>query len=294
MKQMPLVVFAAALAFPPTGRCDAKGPVLKPVNVTASTAADEDDPHVSNDGRKLYFASRKEGKWEIMVSARRSTRQAWPRAELLGDYVRTPADDRGVSATPERRYPQYLYFATRKDREQDNFDIYVAADQGLVRNSAFASPTSVDEVNTRADERNPWLTGNGRYLFFDRKTREGWRTFLVSRPKNAVRTARGFGKPRPFEALPVGYHHATVSPDGRTIYCQGPLEKGRTGLFRCVRRGKGWKKPEPLADLNHPKAPTGDRSPCLSRDGRLLYFASDRPGGKGKMDLWVIPTARLR
>jgi hypothetical protein len=294
MKQMSLVVFAAALALPPAMWGDEKGPALKPVNVTASTAADEDDPHVSSDGRKLYFASLKEGKWEIMVSTRRSIRQPWPGAELLGDYIRTPADDRGVSLTPERRYPQYLYFGTRKDREQDNFDIYVAANQGLVRDSAFGSPTSVDEVNTKADECNPWLTGNGRYLFFDRKTREGWRTFLVSRPKNAVRTARGFGEARPFKALPVGYHHVTLSPDLRTIFCQGPLAKGRTGLFRCVRKGKGWTKPEPLANLNQPKAPTGDRSPCLSRDGRLLYFASDRPGGKGKMDLWVIPTARLR
>jgi hypothetical protein len=40
--------------------------------------------------------------------------------------------------------------------------------------------------------------------------------------------------------------------------------------------------------------PSGDRSPCLSRDGAMLYFASDRPGGKGGLDLWVIPTAPLR
>ena len=40
-------------------------------------------------------------------------------------------------------------------------------------------------------------------------------------------------------------------------------------------------------------APTGDLSPSLSRDGSLLYFASDRPGGKGKLDLWVIQTAKL-
>ena len=46
--------------------------------------------------------------------------------------------------------------------------------------------------------------------------------------------------------------------------------------------------------INSSDAPTGDVSPALSRDGNLLYFASDRPGGKGKLDLWVIQTIKLK
>jgi hypothetical protein len=36
-------------------------------------------------------------------------------------------------------------------------------------------------------------------------------------------------------------------------------------------------------------------SPCLTRDGKFLYFASDRPGsgGKGGLDLYSIATAEL-
>ena len=34
--------------------------------------------------------------------------------------------------------------------------------------------------------------------------------------------------------------------------------------------------------------------PALSADDKMLYFASDRPGGKGGMDLWMIPTAQLK
>jgi hypothetical protein len=54
-----------------------------------------------------------------------------------------------------------------------------------------------------------------------------------------------------------------------------------------------WSKPEALDSLNSPAAPTGDTSPCLTADGAKLYFASDRPGGKGGRDLWVIDTALL-
>lgn len=40
--------------------------------------------------------------------------------------------------------------------------------------------------------------------------------------------------------------------------------------------------PSPINLLN-----TFSGSPCLSADGRTLYFCSDRPGGYGKWDLWV-------
>ena len=52
--------------------------------------------------------------------------------------------------------------------------------------------------------------------------------------------------------------------------------------------------PEPLANLNHPQAPRGDMSPCLSADGKRLYFASDRPGGQGGLDIWYVLTAQLK
>src|SRR5262249_48271221 len=93
--------------------------------------------------------------------------------------------------------------------------------------------------------------------------------------------------------VPVGYHHATLTPDCKTMYLQGPLEKGRWGLFVSSYDGKKWGKPEELEALNDPDGKVGDRSPNLSRDGKFLYFASDRPGGKGGMDLYWIETAKL-
>src|SRR5262249_8990184 len=107
-----------------------------------------------------------------------------------------------------------------------------------------------------------------------------------------ARSGGGFGKPRVLD-LPPGFHHPTLTPDGKTLYLQGPLENGRWGLFRTTATFKGGSKPEPLDGLNSAAAPKGDLSPSLSRDGSLLYFASDRRGGKGGLDLWVVTTARL-
>jgi hypothetical protein len=30
-----------------------------------------------------------------------------------------------------------------------------------------------------------------------------------------------------------------------------------------------------------------ERTPALSRDGHYLFFASDRPGGLGGLDIWL-------
>ena len=118
------------------------------------------------------------------------------------------------------------------------------------------------------------------------------RVFVASRKD--VTGGAGFEDPVLIKELPADFHHATLTPDGKVMYLQGPLDKGRWGLFRSTWDGKAWGKPEELTDLNHPEGPTGDKSPSLSRDGMLLYFASDRPEGKGGLDLWVVQTAQLK
>ena len=290
MTQLVLAWLGAflALAFLPAAPAAAPPP-LKPVNLAVNTKADEDEPFLASKGLTLYYACNAKGKWDIMVSHRTSVQKSWPAGEVLQDYIATEADDRGAWATAEDRYPQYMYFASKQDKANDNFDIYVAVKQGPTK--AFTEPRAVVKVNTPADEMHPWLTADGKQLYFSRKTKEGWRVFVAAR-----RTAtgpQGFGEPALVKELPPGFHHPTLTPDGGTMYLQGPLEKERWGLFVARKSGATWGKPEPLEQVNHPDGPTGDRSPCLSRDGAMLYFASDRPGGKGGLDLWAIPVVQL-
>jgi hypothetical protein len=78
------------------------------------------------------------------------------------------------------------------------------------------------------------------------------------------------------------------------MYLQGSLDD-HAGLFRSKRASlkAKWSKPEPIPALKHPEAKRGDMSPHLSTDGKRLYFVSDRPGGKGGLDIWWIDTAQL-
>ena len=272
---------------------------IKPVNLACNSEADEDDPHVSSNGLTVYYASNANKKWEIMF-AKHLPSGKWGSGKVVEGYVnalpdaKKPADARGLFLTKDGSYPQYMYFATDKnenDQKGDNFDLYVT-----YRNSAkdeFVPPEMVT-VDTAADELNPWLSKEGKTLtlYFSRKTKDGYRVFtaVCNNPKGG----QTFAEPVLVDELPPNFHHVTLTPDGGTMYLQGPLDKGRTGLFVSTKTGKTWGKPAPLEHLNDPSGPTGDRSPCLSHDGTTLYFASDRDGGKGGLDLYSIYVVDLK
>jgi Tol biopolymer transport system component len=80
----------------------------------------------------------------------------------------------------------------------------------------------------------------------------------------------------------------TVSADERTLVFTSERTEGRQDLFTSTR-GRAedpWGEAVTLGPtVNHPTA--HDFSVRLSRDGRSLYFASERPGGFGSSDLYV-------
>ena len=60
---------------------------------------------------------------------------------------------------------------------------------------------------------------------------------------------------------------------------------GRCDLYLSRREGDRWTIPVNMdAPVNTKFTET---QPALSADGKTLYFASDRPGGRGAVDLWV-------
>ena len=62
---------------------------------------------------------------------------------------------------------------------------------------------------------------------------------------------------------------------------------GKKDLWSAIRPrlDAAWATPINLgAPIN---APEDDGAPALARDGRTLYFDSDRPGGQGGRDLYV-------
>lgn len=80
----------------------------------------------------------------------------------------------------------------------------------------------------------------------------------------------------------------SLSTDGtRMIFsaCDYPNTYGGCDLFETLWNGINWTKPKNLGYLINSHDWEGH--PYLSKDGNSLYFSSDRPGGKGKKDIWI-------
>ncbi|WP_247232569.1 carboxypeptidase regulatory-like domain-containing protein [Telluribacter sp. SYSU D00476] len=93
------------------------------------------------------------------------------------------------------------------------------------------------------------------------------------------------------------YHEGpvTFSADGsQIIFTRNNYSNGRSRkssdnvtklkLYSATLKDGGWSDVQELP-FNHDEYSTGH--PALSRDGKLLFFASDRPGGLGGTDLYV-------
>lgn len=77
---------------------------------------------------------------------------------------------------------------------------------------------------------------------------------------------------------------AGISPDGQKmmIFIGGAADPG--SLYQIIKDGEGWSKPSLLAgSINSNSLET---TCSITPDGKTIYFASDRNGGKGGLDIW--------
>lgn len=80
----------------------------------------------------------------------------------------------------------------------------------------------------------------------------------------------------------------SITADGKTMFftiCGAPNGLGSCDIYISKKVGNAWTKPQNLGQPINSKY--WESQPSCSADGRTLYFASNRPGGQGKKDIWV-------
>jgi outer membrane protein OmpA-like peptidoglycan-associated protein len=88
------------------------------------------------------------------------------------------------------------------------------------------------------------------------------------------------------ENINVKYHDAaaSLSPDGNTLFLY--YEEGAGDIYTSTLTDGRWSDPVPLnKNINTPIF--WETSASLSPDGKRLFFTSNRPGGKGELDIYV-------
>lgn len=79
----------------------------------------------------------------------------------------------------------------------------------------------------------------------------------------------------------------SASPDGRYLFftsCARPGGEGRCDIWVTTRSGEKWSEPRNLGRPVNTR--DWESQPSISADGVTLFFASDRPGGFGGIDIW--------
>lgn len=161
-------------------------------------------------------------------------------------------------------------------------------------------PHRLQGVSTKDNETFPYITADGRRCFFLRQTlvkhpptfydrvleEKQWRLYCSDWKDSAF--TRGVELPAPFnQGVPEG--SVSLTADGCTLY------------YSRIENVNGYANSDLYcacwSDANHRwtveklgNGINGDRSwesqPSVTPDGSVLYFASNRKGGQGGIDLW--------
>lgn len=152
-----------------------------------------------------------------------------------------------------------------------------------------------DSINLPYDNIWPNLTANGNLFCstvvlgkrgFVGNTLQLQEDIYISRKKNGIWQGA--------EALPypINTEHNEGSPcfsaDGKYLFfvrCGDRSGMGSCDIYYCINQKGKWCRPILApAPLN---SKHWESTPCISASGKEIYFASNRPGGKGKKDIWV-------
>lgn len=180
--------------------------------------------------------------------------------------------------------------ASRKQELQELKDNLAFAKESSKKPIAFKAVPLNENVNTEFNEYFPSLTADEQKLFFTRhiKTQGISQEDIFVSEKNAE---GNWGKSVSVSAnintlTNEGAH--SISADGRFLYftmCEHQGGYGGCDIYVSKRVGNEWGKPENLGpEINTSHKET---QPCISADGLALYFVSSRPGGYGKLDIWM-------
>ena len=196
----------------------------------------------------------------------------------------------------EKCYKKFLQY--EKQNKQNIQTVQHNLETIAFRRKAIANPVPFNPqnmgntINSKYQEYLPSLTADEQTLVFTRKV---WARDAqpVGNEEDLYMSSKVNGQWTPATRMPSPLNSdgnegaECISQDGRVMFFTACERKGGAGscdLYLCTRSGDKWSAPR---NLGNPVNTGGwETQPSFSIDGRTLYFASNRPGGKGGNDIW--------
>lgn len=166
----------------------------------------------------------------------------------------------------------------------------------LARRPSYYEIRNTEEINTADAEYSPFVKDN-RFYFTStqgqgkiyKATGSSFSDIYVSRILEDGIDGKNVKSVGEFiNTYDVNEGSIAISPNGRTmIFARGNTGKRKgtndVNLYITTYRNNKWSEPR-MMNINDPTA--WNASPAFSRDGRALYFASNRNGGVGGTDIY--------
>ncbi len=262
---------------------------------TVNTSDYEYDPDLSTDGLELYFQSPRSGgygNYDIYVTTRATIDDPWSEPVNLGPLINSSGTEFGPSISADGLS---LYFNSSRPGGSGLNDLYVATRKTAL--DPWGEPSNLGPVvNSSFHDVNPNISADGLSLFFSdwdgRPPRPGgcgqcdiWMTQRASlsepwsSPVNLGPQLNG----------PLVEGAPDISHDGTVLFFSGYQSGVHWDLWFARRNiDATWGAPVNLGPLVNSNF-SEDLCPCISADGRVLYFSSFRSGGNGNSDIWQVP-----
>jgi tetratricopeptide (TPR) repeat protein len=291
---------------------NAKMMMANPVKVTVTnvgevinTSYDEKGPSVTADGRTMIFTSQRPIRTadksksndpqplfdNVYISKWDSAKARWDVAYPAEGDVNEPNAKTACTSISADGMEMFLY--KNNDAKALGGDIYVSRKGKTGR---WGKPEALGKpVNTSYYEDCASLSADGNNLYFmsERPGGYGHGDIYVSAriDKNTWGDPVNLGG-----SVNTAYDEGGISiaPDGKTLFfsSNSNASMGSYDIFKTVMTDSGkWSKP---MNLGYPiNTVDADKSFTISADCKTAYLASNRPGGMGARDIYVVDLSQF-